>query len=275
MSLVSGVIQYVNNNRDISSEIEYLTITHVLQGNTKHKYRIQVEVSNRSTPEIIPVDSTARIYSTIEHVFSTVRENVSISNADIEIISLKITDTLVSLSDSSEVETQMEFHLRREVPEPVKSHLSSLLLETFAWDSQLTRNNIQDVSFLFSTDDGKSSLHSVTGSIDTTRPHLKYDLESVSEYINYINEEIYNRDLESHRSYEIPYSFVPPPTIASAIELCFHTVTEQTISTTESFASWLTIHRLSYGDLSNTVEDTGIEYMLHLPLTLEENEVRT
>lgn len=275
MGFISDLIQYAEGKEDISSKIEYLTITHVLLGSSGHKYRLQVEVANQSSPEIIPVDSMARIYPTIENVFSNVRENVSISNTNVEIISLEITDNLISLEDYSEVEAHMEFQLRREVPEIVSSHISALLLETFTWDSQLTQKNIQDVSFLFSTEDGKSMLQSVSGSIQTPRPHLKYNLDSVPEYINYINEEIYKGELDSNQTYKIPYSFVPPPTIASAIDSYFCTLIEQTISTVDACSSWLTIHSFSYGDLSDTVEETGLEYMLHIPLTLEETEVRT
>lgn len=275
MELISELIQYAEDKEDISSKIEYLTITHVLLDSSKHKYRLRVEVSNQSSPEIIPVDSMARIYSAIENVFSNVRENVSISNTNVEIISLEITDNLISLEDYSEVEAHIEFQLRREVPEIVTSHISALLLETFTWDSQLTQKNIQDVSFLFSTEDRKSILQSVSGSIQTPRPHLKYNLDSVSEYINYINQEIYKGELDSNQTYKIPYSFVPPPTIASAIDSYFCTLTEQTISTVDTCSSWLTMNRFSYGDLSATVEETGLEYMLHIPLTLEETEVRT
>lgn len=222
----------------------------------------------------VSVDPASNLHESIESVFDEIRSGIEISGAGISSIHIAQTYeeengfNTVGYSDT-EADARAFINITGTVAEETHYYFYSLISQLFSGlDNQLTRTNIKTADLLYSDND-TCLLNAIRGTITTPRPHLRYNIESVQEYVEIVSDspEEYD-DLLDQSTYDVQYNINPSPTIQNVAEKRMWAFINSSLETEWEFlveAEGLMLQSLSEGSY-----DPSINYYLTIPIVGEE-----
>jgi len=222
----------------------------------------------------VPVDPNTEIHTQIQAVFNTVRSNISLRGANMDSFHLSETvevDALLGdISYSpSEADARLFIPITSTVSLSLRKYLLSLIARTLSdRDPDLTPEHITTAEFHFSDVD-TCVLQSVRGEMNTPRPHLHYQVETLEEYLQVISDESNYTDLLNQSTYETSYRLssstsYPCNTVQHIGETIMWHFIEESIETDYEYL--VEAEGIFVGDVSDKSYGESIKYYLTIPV---------
>lgn len=280
MEILSEAGDYLQkNNTEYDSIPTDIGITN--DNRTGVEYLVDGRFPEEGSPErvlspkkSISVDPDSDLHKSIKSVFDEVRSGIEISGAGISSIHISQTYeeengfNTVGYSDT-EADARAFINIEGSVVEETHYYFYSLISQLFSGlDNQLTRTNIKTADLLYSDSD-ECVLNTIRGTIVTQRPHLRYNLDSVQEYVEIVSDSQKEYDdLLNQSTYDVQYNIHPSPTTKNTAEKRMWEFIDSSLDTEWEHlveAEGLILQSLSEGSYG-----PSINYYVTIPIVGEE-----
>lgn len=242
------------------------------------------EDSNRfSDPEgEVAIPKSSSVGKEIESVFNQVRENISVSPA--EITSIQFSSCHPPRGDS-----EYPFYTLEEAdsrffigvtdvspPEELLSEALNVAVDAFSeMDESVTRSQIVDMEFLFA-DRAVCELSSVRGHIETAYPHRHFQIDSFDEYVSKKaeTEGLSESELRSKGLHQINSALPvgdnhkPPESVCDSIESLMWSYILDSLET--KYGYMIEGEAIQVRGGNYTASDDMLKYYLYVPVVDEE-----
>jgi len=280
--LISLAREYLYTHvEDVSSIPENIGINPVFNENREFKVhgdfpkeaRHQLAAPRKGV-SVVPSDD---LYSHIKSTFDDITDGFSVEG--VESVDIGIRETYETSGRSSsvnytpnEADVQIELDIQtKTIPEPLKNQLFSLIANTtHEWDPQISKQNIVNSDIIFSNEI-PCEVATIRGSVVTSRPHLRFGLSSVEEYVTITttNTHEYDKNVDKD-NYKIRYSvrdkyLQTSSTIQVTAQKIMNTVVQNTIDIQwENYI--LESEGIFAGQLENRPHEDSVKYVLVIPV---------
>jgi len=239
--------------------------------------------------ERVQVSSGSEMFEFISEVFSFVRENVSVGEAEINSIHIAETAASEDVYDEWPFYTQETADARvflgvekEEVPQSLEVKLRELIVDELSKiDPSLSIDDLETVEYLYDDMD-INFLQSVRGDLLTANPHRYYDgPESVEDYVSVVADNAdEKKEMLSQDKYEVFYRLnmvsdetdgdgntLPPSAVRERGEEVMKDFIDSTLST-----EWETLveaESISFGEL-DLGRNSQMSYWVNIPIVAGE-----
>lgn len=214
MNLFDVAFDYAQKKADEDIDRESTSISTKLGNTNLYEVSARLENSGSGLPRKVSfdVDETSDLHREIKSVFDRIQDLLNVQDGRITSIyiskSLDMHDPDYSFYSMGNSDYYTFIGIEKHsIGEYIKDELYQMVIELLSeWDDTVSRKSIVNCEWLFS-DRETVNLMTVTGKVKTPYPNRYYDVDSLEEYVDNIDDATLDQD-----QYEIKYKCSVDPT---------------------------------------------------------------